>query len=115
MFSHDQLVDYLNNFQGSQRESIYKSILDSNIMEQAFSTPEGKMLLNQTIDIIANNVIKIVSTCAGAAPDKASSEIYPACMEIGLAHKTLVSWAKILTNGEQHKQKIKQRKPEEKS
>ena len=115
MFTHDQLVDYLNGFQGAQRETIYKSILDSNILEDAFLTPEGKILLNQTIDIITNNVIKIITECVATEPAKAALTVYPYCMEIGLAHKTLVSWAKVLASGDKHKKIINKKRLKEKT
>lgn len=104
--SEVDLVEYLNRFKDEQRETVYKSILDSNIMEQAFDTIEGKAILNQTIDMIARNVINIVAVCIEAEPRVAIEKAYPYCLEISVAHKMLNSWAKVLTSGGAHKAKI---------
>jgi hypothetical protein len=108
--SHEDLLEYLNRFKEEQRETVYKCLLDSEILEKAFSQPEGKLILSQAIDVITTNVIKIVTKCADKDPKTAVPAIYPACMEINLAHKMLVGWAKVLGAGKDHKTKIKEMK-----
>ncbi len=104
--SHEDLVEYLSGFKTEQAETVYKTILDCDMLQGAFSTPEGKLVLNQVIDIITSNVISIVATCVDSSPEEASLKVYPKCLEISLAHKTLVGWAKILGAGTDHKKKI---------
>ena len=106
MFSHEDLMRYLNNFKEEQREVIYKAILDSDMLEKALSSQEGKLVLNNAIEVIASNVISIVMTCSDKAPDEAAKEIYPKCLEINLAHKLMSNWAKIFVTGLKHKTKI---------
>ena len=108
--SHDELLDYLNNFKENQRESVYKMILDSNILESAFDTPEGKVVLNNPIDVITDNVLKIVMACTDTKKTEASQRVYPMALEINLAHKLLTKWAKILADGGKHKTNIKEKK-----
>ena len=107
--SHNELMDYLSNFKDNQRESVYKAILDSNILESAFDTPEGKVILNNPIETITENVIKIVMACTDSKKTEASQRVYPMALEINLAHKTLAKWAKILHEGTKHKKSIKER------
>lgn len=108
--SHEDLVNYLSGFKSEQAENVYKAILDCDMLENAFSTTEGKLVLNQVVEIVTANVISIVSICVESNPEEASSKIYPKCLEIGLAHKTLVGWAKILSAGTDHKKKIIKKK-----
>jgi hypothetical protein len=108
LISHDDLLEYLNGFKDEQREVIYKSILDSDILGQAFSQPEGKLILNQMVEVITSNVINIVTKCADKDPKAATPAMYPHCMQINLAYKMLVGWAKILGAGKDHKTKIKE-------
>jgi hypothetical protein len=107
--THEDLLEYLNGFKDEQREVVYKSILDSNILEKAFLTPEGKLILNQAIDVITSNVISIITKCADKDPKTSSPAVYPHCMEINLAYKMLVGWSKILDGGKVHKTKIKEK------
>ena len=107
--SHDELLDYLNNFKENQREAVYKAILDSNILESAFDTPEGKVILNNPIDVITDNVIKIVLACTDNKKTEAAQRVYPMALEINLAHKLLTKWARILSEGTKHKKTIKEK------
>jgi len=106
--NHDDLLEYLNGFKDEQREVVYKTILDSDILEKAFLQPEGKLILNQVIDVITTNVINIVTKCADKDPKTASTGVYSHCAEINLAYKMLVNWAKVLGAGKDHKKKIKE-------
>ena len=106
--THDDLLEYLNRFKDEQREVVYKSILDSDILEKAFLQPEGKLILNQMVDVVTSNVINIIQKCADKDPKTASPAVYSHCMEINLAYKMLVGWAKILGAGKDHKKRIKE-------
>jgi len=108
--SHEKILDYLSGFKDEQRETIYKAIVDGNLLEGAFSTTEGKLILGDIFELIATNVINIVAQCTDKSPGKAAEAVYPYCMEIGVAHKILLNWAKILTKSDTHKKKIKEMK-----
>ena len=101
---HDELEDYINSFQFHQREVVYKQILDSEILEKAFSTTEGKLILNSAVDIITGNILKILDACL---EDEAAAKIYKYTDEVNLAHKMMTEWAKILISGNGHKTKMK--------
>ena len=105
---HDELEDYINSFQFHQREVVYKQILDSEILEKAFSTTEGKLILNSAVDIITSNILKILDACIEKSDgDDLIADIYKHAAEINLAHKMMTEWAKILISGNGHKTKMK--------
>ena len=106
--SHEQILNYLSGFKDEQRETIYKCIVDGSFLEDALSTKEGKLILGDVFEIIATNVINIITQCTDKTPEKASQAVYPYCMEISVAHKMMVGWAKILSKSEAHKKKIKE-------
>lgn len=102
--THDELEEYINNFQPNQREVILKHILDSELLEKAFSTAEGKQILNSAVDLIASNVVAIVKNSVGGDSNRLTSE---AAQEINTTYKLMTEWAKILIRGTEHKNKVK--------
>ena len=104
--THDELENYINSFRENQRETVYKQIIDSDLLEKAFSTSEGKLILDSAVDLITSNVIKIVRQCAEVKPDKFETYVYPYAMEINIAYKLMTDWAKILIRGSEHKTNI---------
>jgi hypothetical protein len=108
--THEDLMGYLTNFEGKQRETVYKAILKSDMLDQAL-TNEGRLIVNNIAEMIASDVVSIVTACAGKNPGPTlTKEIYPKALEINLAYKLMVSWAKILIDGDKHKQKIGEKK-----
>ncbi len=103
--THDQLEKYINGFQHHQREAIYKQIIDSELLAKAFETSEGKQVLNSAVDLIASNVIKIVSLCNDNEGDEFWSKIEHSSTEINVTYKLMTDWAKILIRGSEHKEK----------
>ena len=106
MISHEELIGYLQNFQGMQREVVYKAILDSDMLRDAFDSSHGKLVLNNAIEVITSSIIEIVATCSSLSPEDAVMKCYPKCLEVNLAHKLLKNWAKMLIEGDKHKSKI---------
>ena len=102
--THDELENYINSFREDQRETVYKQIIDSELLEKAFSTSEGKLILDSAVDLIASNVMTIVKDCAKTGD--ASNTVYQAAKEINTAYKLMSDWAKILIRGSEHKTKI---------
>jgi len=100
---HDQLEGYINGFRENQREVVYKQIIDSELLEKAFSTSEGKLILDSAVDLIASNVMSIVSNCSGEANIE---KVMDSAVEINTTYKLMTDWAKILIRGSEHKDKI---------
>lgn len=104
--THDELEGYINGFKEHQREAVYKQILDSEILEKAFSTSEGKLILNSAVDMITGNIIKILNICLDNGSEKAGELAQPCATEINTAYKMMTEWAKVLIRGNEHKNKI---------
>lgn len=82
-------------------------MLDSDIMKEAFSTTEGKLIFNGVIESITGNVIAIVNICRTSPPDEAKEKVMIPANEISMADKLLRKWATIMAGGDRHKEKIK--------
>ena len=97
--THDELEEYINKFHPNKREAVLKSILDSELLEKAFSTAEGKAILNGAADLITANVMKIVK---GSMTTELNG-VVEAAQEISTTHKLMTEWANILIRGSEHK------------
>jgi hypothetical protein len=102
--THDELENYINSFNEHQREAVYKHIIDSELLEKAFSTSEGKLILDSAVDLIASNVMKIVKECGNSAENEGL--LRDAAWEINTTYRIMTDWAKILIRGSEHKNKI---------
>lgn len=102
--THDELENYISHFKEHQREHILKQILDSELLEKAFSTSEGKLILNSAVDLIASNVMSIVKNCGEREVEIV--EVKDSAREINITYKLMADWAKILIRGNEHKNKI---------
>ena len=102
--THDELENYINGFRENQREVVYKQILDSEILAKAFSTSEGKLILDSAVDLITSNVMSIVKNCGDREVE--ITEVRDSAREINTTHKLMTDWAKILIRGNEHKNKI---------
>jgi hypothetical protein len=107
--THEELEQYINNFQPNQREQIAKAIIDSELLRKAFETSEGKAILNSAVDLVSSNVNSIVRSCSKTAPEAASVEIYSHANEINTIYKLMTDWATILMRGTEHKDKAERR------
>ena len=103
--THDELKDYINNFQPHQRETVAKQIIDSELLAKAFDTHEGKMILNNAVDLISSNVTQIIRYCGENPPTEAVKMIYLHAAEINTVYKLMCDWANILIRGNEHKEK----------
>jgi len=103
--THDELENYINNFKPNVRETVYKQIMDSDLLERAFSTNEGKQILDNAVDSITSNVMTIISNSKG--DDAAIDEVCDCAKGINITYKLMYEWAKILVAGSEHKDKIK--------
>jgi hypothetical protein len=103
--THDELENYINSFREDQREVVYKQIIDSELLQKAFSTSEGKLILDSAVDLIASNVMQIVRECAQIG-EEPSQGVDRAAREINTTYKLMTDWAKILIRGSEHKTKI---------
>ncbi|MHC4525148.1 MAG: hypothetical protein ACYSU8_06400 [Planctomycetota bacterium] len=100
--THEQLERYISKFHEHQRETIYKQILDSELLKTAFETREGKMILNNAVDLITSNVISIVTICSDGGENDA---LRKHSTEINTTYKLMTEWAKIIIRGSEHKDK----------
>jgi len=107
--THDQLADYISGFNENQRETVFKQILDSDLLAKAFDTSEGKMILNNAVDLITSNVMQIVRYCAENQPSDAIMKIHPYANEINTTYKLMTDWAKILIRGDEHKKRAEKK------
>ena len=98
---YDELEAYINNFPERQRGVILKHILDSELLEKAFSTAEGKQILGSAVDLITSNVITIVKNSIDN--DVNAVSMREAAREINTTYKLMTEWAKILIRGSEHK------------
>ena len=106
--THDQLENYISNFKENQREVIYKQIIDSELLRKAFETSEGKNILNSAVDLITDDVIKIVSASAQMGLDEDGQNFRAILVhgrEINTTYKLMSDWAKILIRGGEHREK----------
>lgn len=103
--THEQLEAYISGFNENQRETVYKQILDAELLRKAFETSEGKMILNNSVDLITSNVMQIVRYCAENNPSDATMKIYPYAQEINTTYKLMTDWAKTLIRGSEHKER----------
>ena len=87
------------------RESALKEILDSQILSEAFSTKDGKAILNSAADLIADNVMQIIRACTGDN-GVAQEGVQKNGREINTTYKLMTDWAKIIMRGQEHKSKI---------
>ena len=106
--THEELENYINNFRPEQRETVLKEILDSDILAKAFETKEGRVILNSAVDLISDNVMKIVKLAVESRDE--NPYIVQTAREINTIYKLMTDWAAILTSGEGHKDKIKEKK-----
>jgi hypothetical protein len=106
--THDELENYITSFPEHQRESVYKQIIDSELLDKAFSTSEGKLILDSAVDMIASNVMNIVRECAKTGD--ADAKVYDAAREINVTYKIMLDWANIIIRGDEHKKKGKEQK-----
>jgi hypothetical protein len=102
--THDELENYITSFREEQRETVYKQIIDSELLEKAFSTSEGKLILDSAVDMIASNVMTIVKNCGPREIE--FDELKRAAREINTTYKLMSDWANILIRGSEHKNKI---------
>ena len=101
--THEELENYINNFNENQRENVYKQIMDSELLRKAFETSEGKNILNSAVDLITQNVMTIVKNSSNRKTEV--SELICAGREINTAYKLMTDWAKILIRGGEHREK----------
>jgi len=100
--TNNQLVNYINKFKDHQREEIYKKIVDSQLLQKAFETTEGKQILSGAIELITTNILQIVSGCCESVPGESNVKIYQCATEINTAYKLISDWARIIAHGEDH-------------
>jgi hypothetical protein len=92
--NRDELQDYINRFPEYQRDMVYKAILDSELLADAFNTSAGKLIMNNAVDKIAVNVAAIARACF--KKDFDPQEVLPIAYETNLLYGMLKEWATIL-------------------
>ena len=102
--NHEELENYISQFNQQNSDNVLKQILDSELLAKAFSIPEGKLILNSAVDLIATNVMKITAACL--KDDCEYGKLMPIAYEINTAYKLMTEWARILIKGDEHKKKM---------
>jgi hypothetical protein len=109
--THEELENYINDQPYIMRDTIFKEILDSDLLEKAFNTEAGKQILNSAVDIMTNSISKIIRACIDKQDiGNKINIIERESSQIDFADKMLREWAKILLRGSEHKDKIKKTK-----
>lgn len=101
--THEELEAYINNFHEVHRDTVYKEIIDSELLAKVFSMPEGKLILNSAVDLISADIMKITAACV--KEDFDYTKIVPLAYEINTTYKLMTEWARVLIKGDEHKQK----------
>jgi len=100
-----ELSDYISNFSSVEKENVVKELVASKILGDFLNTPQGKIILNSTVDSIRNNMMKIVKLSI-VGFDVNFKEIQQAALQINVAYDFMHSIATTMSRGEDHESRM---------
>ena len=104
-FTTEEISKYLEKFYTSEaRESVVKELVSSDILKRGLESPEGKLILANTIDLVRSNMMKIVRLAIDGGKTK---DIEHCALQISLAYDFMCGIAGVLTKGEEHEKGLK--------
>ena len=103
--TNEEIQDYVERFYYHQRNEIYKMVLDSRKLEDAFKTNGGAAVFQGAVETIARDVMKIVDICASETAEAASQKVYPVAIAIDAMHRTILNWAATIAKGKEYEQR----------
>jgi len=104
-----EVKQYIGSFDDNQRQVILKAIIDSELLAEAFESEHGKLILNNAVDLITNNILQIVRYCSDNPPQEAQKMVYPHAMEVNTVYKLMKDWALILIRGDEYKKRAERK------
>ena len=96
-----ELSDYIKDFSSEEKENIVKELVSSKILGDFLNTPQGKVILNSTIDSIRDNTMRIVQLSIEGA-EVNCYKISQAALQINIAYKFMHGIASTMSIGEAH-------------
>lgn len=102
------LQEYITNFKDVDRDSVLKQIVESELLARYLGTTEGRLILNNVVDSIAQCVQKIVAL-ANDTKDR-TEEIVTLSRTIAMKREFMYQLATLATTGQVHVEEIKRRK-----
>jgi thiamine kinase-like enzyme len=105
-WSYDQLSEYVQHFDESQKEAILKVITEHEILQRFFETIEGKLILDNVVSQIRDYTMKIVSLAVDGS-EKNMSEITQAALNIRVAYNFMFKLASLSVQGEKITNQLK--------
>jgi hypothetical protein len=102
----EEISNYISGFPGEQKDSVIRELVGAKLIRQFLDTPEGKLLLDSTVDSIRDNTMKIVSLSVSGF-DKSIDEIRQAALQINVAYDFMYGVATQLNRGEDHEKRMK--------
>jgi thiamine kinase-like enzyme len=105
-WSYDQLSEYVQHFDESQKEAILKVITEHEILQRFFETIEGKLILDNVVDQIRDFTMKIVSLSVEDAVSN-HDQIVQAAQNIRVAYNFIYKLASLGSQGNKILNKLK--------
>jgi hypothetical protein len=105
-WSYDQLSEYVQHFDESQKEAVLKVITEHEILQRYFDTIEGKLILDNVVSQIRDFTMKIVTLAVDGA-DKNNKEITQAALNIRVAYNFMFKLASLSVQGEKITNQLK--------
>jgi hypothetical protein len=106
-WNNDDLREYVGLFKERERENVLQQILESELLGKFLATTEGRLILDNVVDGITAQTMKIVSLSASG---KNVDEIIDAARKISIAYEFMYGIATKATQGGDHVEAIKKRK-----
>ena len=98
-WSYDQLSEYVQFFDESQKEAVLKAVTEHEILQRYFDTTNGRLILDNVVDQIRDYTMKIVSLSVEDA-NKNHDAIVQAALNIRVAYNFMFKIASLAAQGE---------------
>ena len=103
-WTNQELNAYISRFEsGEAKDNIIKELITAKIIREVLDTPEGKLILDTTIDGIRDNMMKIIRYCLIG---QNQPEVQKAALEINVAYDFIHGIAVKLSRGDEHEKKM---------
>ncbi len=108
-WTRQDLDIYLNTFSEEQKDNVFNAIMAADLLQKAFNTTEGKLILNGFVEMIRDEVMRIINLSVNKSNSAKLilEKIQQAAITIDIAHKMLEQYATILAKGDEHNAKVK--------
>jgi len=102
-----QISDYVSQFPENVRDYILRELMSGKILREFLDRPEGKLILDSTVESIAANVMNMVNICTSSGFENHLMKLREEALNINVCFNFMKGIAQKLTVGEEREKSMK--------